>query len=546
MPSIIALAFVLWMPLMASGAAAETRPNILMIVIDDMGFSDWGAFGGEIKTPHIDRLAQEGVRLTNFYVSPTCSPTRAMLMTGMDHHLVGLGTMAETLQPNQRGKPGYEGYLNDRAVTLPQLLRDAGYATMMAGKWHLGEDLEQDPSRKGFERSFALLEGGASHFADEWMLFPNYTPIYRENGERVHLPDGFYSSRSYTERLIQWLKEKRDNRPFFAYLPFTAPHDPLHAPDDKLSGYTGAYDMGYDVLAQRRLARMKSLGIVSGHAVPSPRPGFIPGWGELSPEERKRQARAMEIYAAMVETIDDHVGHLIGTLKELGRYEDTMVVVFSDNGANGQPTTAYPGATAAWLERNSDNRPANLGKRGSRISTGPGWALASMAPFRMFKTFVSEGGMRSPLIVRGPLVTPGGRIEPALADVRDIMPTILEMAGTTHPSTFHGRDVLPLQGGSMVRLLQGRQDWVHPAEQAFGYELFGWRGIRHGPWKATWIGPPVGPDEWQLFNLEQDPGETTDLARERPDQLETLTKLWDQYVNEMGVVLPVKPSFTAQ
>jgi arylsulfatase len=304
--------------------------------------------------------------------------------------------------------------------------------------------------------------------------------------------------------------------------------------------------MGYDVLAQRRLARMKSLGIVSSHAVPSPRPGFIPGWGELSPEERKRHARAMEIYAAMVETVDDHVGRLIATLKELGRYEDTMILVFSDNGANGQPTTAYPGATAAWLERNSDNRPPNLGRRGSRISTGPGWALASMAPFRMFKTFVSEGGIRSPLIVRGPLVASGGRIEGALADVRDIMPTILEMAGITHPSTYDGRDVLPLQGGSMMRLLQGRQDWVHAAEQAFGYELFGWRGIRQGPWKATWIGPPVGPDEWQLFNLEQDPGETTDLAPERPDQLEMLTKLWEQYVNEMGVVLPVKPSFTAQ
>lgn len=545
MPRLVALLLLL-MPLPASGAGAESRPNILMIVTDDMGFSDWGAFGGEIKTPHVDGLAAEGVRLTNFHVSPTCSPTRAMLLTGVDHHLVGLGAMAETLQPNQRGQPGYEGYLNDRAVALPQLLRDAGYATMMAGKWHLGEEPEHDPSRRGFERSFVLLEGGASHFADEWMLYPDYTPVYRENGERVHLSGDFYSSHSYTDRLVRWLQAKRDDRPFFAYLAFTAPHDPLHVPDDRLARYAGAYEMGYDVLALRRVARMKRLGIVPDHAVPSPRPAFVPGWEDLSPEERRRQARAMEVYAAMVEAVDDNIGRLIAVLKELGVYENTIVIVFSDNGANGQPMTAYPGATSAWLERNSDNRTANLGRRGSRVSTGPGWALASMAPFRLFKTFVSEGGIRSALIVRGPGVTSGGRIEHAVTDVKDVMPTILDLAGIAHPSTVDDRDVLPLQGRSMTGLLLGRQERVHGDEEVFGYELFGWRGIRQGPWKATWIGPPVGPNAWELFNLELDPGETTDLARERPAEHERLTKLWDRYAADVGVVLPEKPSFTPQ
>lgn len=544
MPILIALGFLLAMPVTAGGARADPRPNILLVVLDDMGMSDWGAFGSEIRTPHIDRLAEEGVRLTNFYVSPTCSPTRAMLMTGMDHHLVGFGTMAELVQPNQRGKPGYEGYLNGRAATLPQLLRDAGYATLMAGKWHLGEDPEHDPSRAGFEQSFVLLEGGASHFADEWMLYPDYTPVYRENGERVHVPAGFYSSRSYTERLIQWLEDTRDDRPFFAYLALTAPHDPLHAPDDTLANYSGTYEMGYDELARRRLERMKALGIVPGHAIPSPRPPFIPGWTDLSPEERRQQARAMEIYAAMLEAVDDNVGRLIAALKAQGRYEETIIVVFSDNGANGQPMTAYPGATDAWLERNSDNRPVNLGRRGSRISTGPGWALASMAPFRMFKTFVSEGGMRSPLIVRGPRVTPG-RLEAAVADVRDLMPTILDIAGIRHPSTVDGRNVLPLQGRSMLALLQGLHKRVHEDEEVFGYELFGWRGLRQGPWKATWIGPPVGPNGWQLFNLEEDPGETRDLAREQPAILDKLTALWDDYAAEAGVVLPEKPSFTS-
>jgi arylsulfatase len=514
-----------------------------LIVTDDMAFSDWGAFGGEIKTPHIDELASEGVRMANYYVSPTCSPTRAMLMTGIDHHMVGLGTMAELLQPNQLGKPGYEGYLNNRAVTLSELLRDAGYATMIAGKWHLGEGPEQDPSRKGFDRSFVLLEGGTSHFGDEWMLYPNYTPVYRQDGQRVHLPPGFYSSNFYTDQIIEWLKAKRDDQPFFAYLAFTAPHDPLHVPEDRLSDYKGVYDDGYDALSERRMARMKALGIVPSHAVAAPRPAFIPGWTDLMPSEQERQARAMEIYAAMVGIIDDNVGRLVDALKMRREYENTLVIIFSDNGANGHTMTAYPGVSEAWLNRNSDNRPENLGNRGSRISVGPGWALAGMTPFRMFKTFITEGGMRSPLIIRGTVGARAGTIGHAIADVRDIMPTVLELAEIVPPPRYQGRDVLPVQGLSMVPFLQGHQEEVHPKDQVFGYELFGWHGVRQGPWKATWIGPPVGANKWQLFNLDLDPGETRDLAGDQPARLSKLKMLWKQYAAEVGLVLPEKPSF---
>jgi arylsulfatase A-like enzyme len=525
--------------------ARDARPNILLIVMDDMGFSDWGAFGGEIKTPHLDRLAAEGVRITNFYTAPTCSPTRAMLLTGIDHHLVGLGTMGEILQPNQKGKPGYEGYLNDRAVTLPELLFDAGYATMISGKWHLGEAIEQDPSRKGFAQSFTLLQGGASHFGDEWMLSAGYTPVYRENGRRVHLPGEFYSSDFYTHKLIEWLRTKEDDRPFFAYLAFTAPHDPLHIPDDRLANYAGVYNGGYDALRSTRLTRMKALGIVPNHAVSFPRPSFISGWEELSREQRAESSRAMEIYASMIETVDENVGRLMDLLKELNLYDNTLIVAFSDNGANGYTMADYPGTDAAWVARNSDNRVENLGRRGSRIGVGPGWALAGMTPFRMFKTFISEGGMRSPLIVKGLGLARTGEISHVTADVRDIMPTILDYIGISHPGTnYKGRDVLPVQGRSMAPFLQAKEQTVHGADHVFGFELFGWRGVRQGPWKATWIGPPVGPSDWQLFNLDQDPGETRDLSHEQPDRLMKLRGLWKQYADDVGLVLPEKPSFT--
>jgi arylsulfatase len=238
-------------------AQSADRPNIVLIVADDMGYSDIGPFGSEIRTPNLDTLAQSGVRITNFYVGPACSPTRSMLLSGNDHHVAGMGTNAEVISPEQRGQPGYEGYLNDRVVSVASLLQDAGYHTYMAGKWHLGEEPEHDASRRGFERSFTLLQGGASHFDDEWMMCANYTPIYREDGKRVHLPQGFYSTEFYTDKLIDYIDNQKNDEPFFGYLAYTAVHDPLHVPDDWLNRYKGAYDAGYDEVRKQRLARME-------------------------------------------------------------------------------------------------------------------------------------------------------------------------------------------------------------------------------------------------------------------------------------------------
>ena len=526
-----------------SSAIAGTRPNILIIVADDMGYSDWGGFGGEIRTPNLDRLADHGRRFSQFYTAPTCSPTRSMLMTGMDHHLVGIGTMEELIQPNQRGAPGYEGYLNDRAVTFPQLLQDAGYTTMVAGKWHLGLDQAQDPSRLGFDNSFVMLRGAASHFGDEWPYTTNYPALYRENGEWIHIPDSFYSSDAYADKLIGWIEEQDDDAPLFAYLPFTAPHDPLHVPDDWLDRYAGRYDQGYDKLREERLAKTRQLGLVADSATASPRPPHVPAWEDLSDEQQRASARTMEIYAAMVENLDANVGRVIESLKNKGIYDNTLVIFFSDNGANGIFLRQNPITSKGWVERNSDNRLQNLGKKGSRPSVGPGWAVASSAPFRLFKVFISEGGIRSPLIIAGPGVSSNPSPDTALLTIRDLMPTLLESADLEVPAEYRGRDVLPPTGRSMWPLLQGKTEQIHAQEESFGFELFGMRALRRGDWKITWIGEPFAPSRWQLFNVVDDPAETRDLAAEQPKLLKELQHDWELYAARVGVVLPENSFF---
>ena len=518
--------------------AEDQRPNVLLILIDDMGYSDIGPFGSEIRTPNLDNLARAGIRMTNFYVGPTCSPTRSMLMSGNDHHVAGLGNMAEALQPNQVGQPGYEGYLNDRVVSVASLLRDAGYHTYMAGKWHLGDEPEHDPSQRGFEKSYTLLQGGASHFDDEWMMYAKYTPTYRENGVRVHVPQGFYSSEFYTDKIIEYIDAQQDDQPFLAYLSFAAVHDPLHLPDDWLDRYAGAYDDGYAAVREQRLAQMKKLGLVPQGTELGPWLAMVPRWAELGPEQRKSEARRMELYAAMVENVDFHIGRVLDHLRKNGLYDNTLVVFFSDNGANGAPMHAYPDTDEAWVERNSDNRLSNWGRRGSRIAQGTGWAQTSSTPFRLFKAFIAEGGIRSPLIISGPGVAKAGEIVHAVTHAMDVAPTFLEIAGVAYPTSYQGRSVEPMRGRSLVELLAGQREMVRTEDEPIGWEFLSWRALRVGDWKATWINTPFGVSDWQLFDLAKDPGEVRDLAGQHPDLLQQLVDSWEAYAKDVGVVLP--------
>ena len=348
----------------------DERPNFLVILADDLGYSDLGVLGSEIRTPNIDALAAEGVLLTNYHVSPSCSPTRAMLLTGTDTHPAGLGTMAGDADEIQAGHPGYEGYLSDRVVTVASLLRDAGYHTYMAGKWHLGVAPHLSPERRGFERAFAIIAGGASHFGDAAPILEGYPTAYRENGTDVSIPEDFYSSDFYTDKLIEYLEEgSQDDQPFFAYAAYTAPHWPLQAPDDYIDRYRGIYDDGYDTL---RATRVQNL--VDGHVVPAvpvpDRVDWVPAWDSLDEEQKRIEARRMEIYAAMVESLDDDIGRLLDYLKRTGQYENTVIFFSSDNGAEGsQIGTMYDNED--WIPTRFDNRYENMGRIGSYVWDGP-------------------------------------------------------------------------------------------------------------------------------------------------------------------------------
>jgi arylsulfatase len=512
-------------------AAEERRPNILLIVADDAGYADIGSFGGEIQTPNIDALAAAGVRFTQFGVSATCSPTRSMLLSGTDNHLAGLGNMAEFTAANQKGKPGYEGYLNDRVAPVPALLKEAGYNTYMAGKWHMGEESEHFPAARGFMRDLTLIPGGGSHMDDMWGA-KGERQLYTFNGKPIEaLRPGFFSSEDYTAAIISNIEENRgDGKPFFAYLALQAPHDPFQLPAEWRDRYKGRYDQGYDETRADRIARMKALGILDPKATVFPRLPTVPAWNDLPPEEKRKSARRMELFAAMVENMDANIGKLIGYLKTEGLYDNTLIVFLSDNGPEGNIMEMGPPWNNGTFE--------DWGKKGTFIQYGPAWAQVGAGPFRMFKGFLSEGGIRTPLIISGKDVTGSGRISGAVVHVKDIPATILDAAGVSHPDTFEGKKVAPLQGKPLIPILRNESGAVRGPDDWIGWQAFGNRAIRQGDWKLLWLCNPFGTSQWQLFNLKDDPGETNDLAAEKPDIRGKLVKHWDEYVKTNNVILP--------
>ncbi|MFO0800489.1 MAG: arylsulfatase [Gemmataceae bacterium] len=528
-----------------AGDGPKGKPNILLIVADDMGYSDLGCFGGEIKTPNLDALAARGLRATNFYVAPSCSPSRSMLLTGTDNHVAGLGSMAEWIGPTHRGKPGYEGYLNTRVTTVATLLRDGGYHTYMAAKWHLGEKPDQWPAKRGFERDFALIQGGGSHWSDMLGLLPSEPKVtFTRNGETVKdLPADYYSSKYFTDFVIKSIDENGgDEKPFFAYLGYQAPHGPLAVPAEWRDKYKGRYDKGYDAVRTERLDRQKKLGIVGKDVVTFPRLPNIPAWDKLTDEQRRLVARKMELYAAMIEYMDDQIGRLIAHLKKTGKYDNTLIVFISDNGAAGEDmaelVTKLAPAAKDWFDKTFDNRPENWGRPGSAVEYGPPWAQVSSVPFRLFKGVLAEGGIRAPLIVSGPGIKHAGSINHSVLHVMDITPTSLESAGVEHPAKQKGSTVAPMQGKSMWPLLAGREKATRTDSDWLGWELFGNRAIRQGDWKLLYLLKGAGgPGDWELFNLKDDPAEMHDLSAKHPEKREALLKLWDEYVKRNGVIV---------
>lgn len=531
-----------------TGGAAYSqadKPNIILIVADDLGYADLGLFGSEIRTPHIDALAKRGILMTDFYASPTCSTSRAMLLTGTDNHVAGFGNMAEWVAPEQKGKPGYEGHLNDRVVTIASLLRDDGFHTYMAGKWHLGEDdPNMWPSAHGFERDLSMLSGAGSHWFDMQSLNPRHPKLnYTRNGELIdELPKDYFSSKNYTDFIIDNIDEQRtDDKPFFAYLAFQAPHGPLAVTDDWREKYNGQYDKGYDEIRNERLASQKRTGIVSEDTVVFPRLPNIPSWVDLTENEQQKLARKMELYAAMVENMDHNVGRLIEYLQQVEELDNTLIVFFSDNGAAGEDISELlagisPGIKD-WLETTFDNRFENWGRPGSLVDYGPSWAQVGMVPFRQFKGVTAEGGIRLPLIVAGPGVEHMGNVNNSVLHVMDIMPTLLELSGVSYPEQYNGKVLAPIQGKSMLPLLSGSTDTIRGENDWLGWELFGNRAIRQGDWKIlSLLKNAGGTGDWELFNLHDDPAEMHDLSNDHPAKREALIKLWEQYEISNGVI----------
>jgi len=534
--------------------ATPRRPNIVIILADDMGFSDIGAFGSEIRTPNLDSLALAGTRFTNFYTHATCSPTRSLLLTGIDTHRNGLGNMDEFTAPNQMGVPGYEGYLSTALPTLPELLREAGYHTYMVGKWHMGKAPDQIPAARGFERDFSLLDGAGSYWDMTNLTAATPRSVFTEDGRYLtRLPRNYYATRTYTDKLIGYIDANHaDGKPFFAYVAHQAPHDPYHLPRGWRNRYVGRYDAGWDALRRERLQRQVSLGIMPEGTPLAERMWFLPDPMLFAPAVRALQGRKMELYAGMVENMDYHIGRLIAHLKAIGEYENTIFIVFGDNGAEGNDLFAMiagtPGtrdflfAASAWSQTN----PNAWGDPGSYVAYGPGWAQVSMTPFSQYKGWMGEGSIRNALIVSGPVVQrPAGSINRGLMMVADIMPTLLEVAGASYPATYGGHTMQPLIGRSWMPVLAGRAESPRTDRDYLAWEIFGVRALRQGDWKIRWEFRPFGTGDWELYDLASDPAERHNVAAAHPDRVTALLALWDDYVRTNNVILPSRSVFEA-
>lgn len=520
--------------LAAPAQAKERRPNFLVIVADDLGFSDIGAFGGEIRTPNLDRLALAGIRLTGFHTAPTCSPTRSMLLSGTDNHLAGLGTMAELIRPNQKDQPGYEGYLRNDVATLAERLSGGGYRTLFSGKWHLGLTPEQDPHARGFQRSFALLQGGHNHFGTD----VGTTATYTEQGKPLtRLPADFYSSDYFASRLIGFLGERKGQgeKPFFAYLAFTAPHWPLQAHPEDIARYKGRYDMGFDALRQQRLARQRELGILSADVVPHTPRNRDGSWDSLTADQQRTAARNMEIYAAMVDGLDQNVGRVIEALRVSGELDNTVIIFLADNGAEALDAETTGAEMLARNLKGADNRFENRGAASSYVTYGAGWAQAGTAPSWLTKGYQSEGGTRAVALISGAAIPRREKADGQFLSVVDIAPTLLDLAGIDPAATrVGGRAVRPITGRSWADWLHNPAARVYGTEDGIGAELFGSRSYRQGDWKLTDIGDGV----WRLFDIARDPGETRDLSLEEAARRESLAQAWNRYARDVGVIAP--------
>lgn len=543
----IATALMMMFSLNATGnivsASVDEQPNIVLIVTDDMGFSDLSCYGGEIPTPNICSLAENGVKVTDYYTNPMSAPTRSMLLTGVDNHRAGLGNMPPLMGANQVGRPGYEGHLNNRVVTVAEALKSHGYNTYMAGKWHLGHTYQSSPKGRGFERSFGYTGGGVSHWTDASPLNPFESPFfyYLEDGLRVNsLPGDFYSSDYYTDKIIDYVGHEASDRPFFAYLAYTAPHDPLHAHQQWIDKFNdGRYLVGYDVIRKRRLERAKELGLVPKDTADTVSNNDYTPWNSLTSQEQKLSAKRMAIYAAMVAEVDHNIGRLIAHLKAIGEYDNTIFIYTHDNGTNPKPSMNYTGNTDKFLVQ-FDNSYENMGRPGSFISYEAGWAEAGTAPYSYYKTTTGQGGVRVPLIIAGNQIEHREAfLQTGNVHVTDITPTVLDFAKIEKTTKANGIAQFDFDGRSLVPFLSRQVPHHRTAQDPIFFELNNYKMVIQGNYKLRAFSGPhsrnVGTD-WKLFDISQDPSEQQNLADKYPQKVTELENLYREYANDVGIV----------
>lgn len=513
----------------AATAQDAERPNVVILLVDDAALMDFGIYGGEARTPNIDQLAARGAMFTQYRTSPLCSPSRAMLLTGMDNHLTGIATIPEVLPKQHRGQPGYAMSLEPGVLTLADRLRPEGYQTFMTGKWHMGSGTGDLPSDHGFDRSFALDASGADNWQDKsYMPYYHDAPWY-EDGQAAMLPEEFYSSEFIVEKMIEYLDDASADAPFFAFLGFQAIHIPVQAPPDFTANYDGVYDQGWHVLREARHQRAMTLGLIPQDAPLAPMPEGARDWSALSDADRQLYTARMQVNAGMLEAMDLHIGRLISYLQQVGAYENTVFIITSDNGPEHNRGDD-DARLALWMRMNGYHVGLDgIGEQGSWGFIGPEWANAAASPGALYKFYMAEGGIRAPLIMAGPGIDPQ-RVE-AMSLVSDIAPTVLDMVGASNAGA-----AAVMTGRSLLPLLTGAEDRIYGPNEPISMEVSGNSALYKGDFKITRHMPPTGDATWRLYNMAEDPGETRDLSDTMPEKKTELLTDYAAYAARVGVL----------
>lgn len=523
-----------------ANSQTDERPNVVLILADDLGFTDIAPFGSEIDTPNIARLAASGLSFTNYHTAANCAPARAMLLTGVDSHRNGVPNIPESIPPEQLAYDHYQGVLSQNVVTLASLLRGSGYHTYMTGKWHLGHTPELLPSARGFERTIAMADTGADNWEQR-----TYLPIYDEahwyaDGEKHTLPDDFYSSEYFIDKTIEFISaNESDDKPFFAYIPFQAVHMPVQAPREFSDKYAGVYDQGWTVMREQRRLAAEETGVIPENTEVIVTPGTL-DWNALTEEQREHHARRMEVYAGMVDAMDMHIGRLMTYLESIGEYENTIFIFTSDNGAEGSPLISPTGNSVLdpWFERvGYETGIENLGEKGSWVGIGPSNATIAASPLAYYKFHANEGGLRVPLVMSGPGISQRGQLSDEFVFVTDLAPTILSLAGVNdHGGSWQTREVEPIVGKDFSSYLQGRAGPIHTASEPIGYEMGGSGALFKGDYKIVINKFEQNESEWHLFNIKTDPGEANDLAEVEPELLAEMLADYEQWASSNNVL----------